>query len=52
MQGERVTITLNHEQLMTLDRIEILGSNRAEKVKNALISWMSEKGYLKVRNNH
>lgn len=52
MKKERVCITLDHDQLQLLDGIEGLGDTRSSKVKHALISWMSEKGYFKKKNNN
>ncbi len=43
---KRVAITLDKEQSDLLDKIHGFGDKDAEKVKNILVSYLSEKGYL------
>ena len=45
--AKRVSISLDKEQVELLKQIKDFGSKDAEKVKNILISYLSEKGYWK-----
>jgi len=44
---KRVSITLDDEQARLIRDIKFLGRKEAEKVKNIVIAYLSEKGYLK-----
>jgi len=43
---KRVSISLDEEQVKLLDFVKGFGTKDAEKVKNILMSYLSEKGYL------
>jgi hypothetical protein len=47
---KRVSISLDEEQVRLLKRVKAFGTRDAEKVKNILIAYLSEKGYLKEFN--
>lgn len=47
---KRVSISLDKEQEKLLDLVKGFGSKDAEIVKNILIAYLSEKGYLKEFN--
>lgn len=47
---KRVSITLDEEQERLLRSIKFLGKKEAEKIKNIVIAYLSEKGYLKEFN--
>lgn len=47
---KRVSITLDQEQLKLLHSLQGFGKKEAEKVKNILLAYLSEKGYLKELN--
>jgi hypothetical protein len=47
---KRVSISLDEEQLRLLDSIKGFGKKEAEKVKNIMLSYLSEKGYLEELN--
>ena len=49
---KRVSITLDGEQVKILESLKGLGTKEAEKVKNILIAWLSEKGYLENFNKN
>ncbi len=44
--AKRVSISLDREQIELLDSLKGYGSKDAEKVKNILLAYLSEKGYL------
>ncbi len=48
--AKRISISLDKEQVNLLDRIKGFGTKDAEKVKNLLLAYLSEKGYLKEFN--
>jgi len=50
MKQKRVSITVDKEQIDILDKIHGFGDKDAEKVKNILIAYLSEKGYLEDYN--
>lgn len=43
---KRVSISLDAEQVKLLENIKAFGTKDAEKVKNILMAYLSEKGYL------
>ena len=43
---KRVSISLDEEQVDLLHQIKGFGTKEAEKVKNLLLAYLSEKGYL------
>ena len=43
---KRVSISLDEDQIHLLDSIKGYGMKEAEKVKNILMAYLSEKGYL------
>jgi hypothetical protein len=45
-KAKRVSIVLDDEQLKILNSLKGLGMKEAEKVKNILIVYLSEKGYF------
>jgi hypothetical protein len=47
---KRVSISLDKEQLYLLDSIKGFGTKEAEKVKNIMLAYLSEKGYLDQLN--
>lgn len=47
---KRVSISLDKEQEKLLENIKGFGTKDAEKVKNIILSYLSEKGYLKDFN--
>jgi len=47
---KRVSVSLDEEQLKLLDSIKGFGTKEAEKVKNLMMAYLSEKGYLEVFN--
>lgn len=47
---KRVSISLDKEQLALLASIKGFGTKEAEKVKNLLLAYLSEKGYIKEFN--
>jgi hypothetical protein len=48
--AKRVSISLDKEQVKLLTSIKGFGTKDAEKVKNLLLAYLSEKGYLKEFN--
>lgn len=48
--AKRVSISLDKEQFQLLRKIKGFGTKDAEIVKNILISFLSEKGYLQLLN--
>ncbi len=44
---KRVSISLDKEQIKLLEQIKGFGKKDAEKVKNILLAYLSEKGYLR-----
>ena len=46
----RVSISLDKEQLKLLHSVKGFGKKEAEKVKNILLAYLSEKGYLEKFN--
>lgn len=49
---KRVSISLDEEQTKLLHQIKGFGKKDAEKVKNIMLSYLSEKGYLKDLNKN
>ena len=47
---KRVSISLDEEQIKLLEFVKGFGTKDAEKVKNILMSYLSEKGYLSEFN--
>ena len=47
---KRVSISMDKEQVKLLNSVKGLGSKDAEKVKNILMAYLSEKGYLEDFN--
>ena len=50
MVSKRVMITLDDEQFKLLKNLKGLGKKDAEKIKNILIAYLSEKSYIKDLN--
>lgn len=50
--ARRVNISLDEEQMSVLDKVKGFGKKDAEKVKNILMAYLSEKGYLGEFNKH
>lgn len=48
--ANRISISLDKEQVKIVDSIKGFGVKRAEKVKSLLLSYLSEKGYLEEFN--
>lgn len=48
--AKRIAISLDNEQLAILNSLKGLGKKDAEKVKNILMAYLSEKGYLDKYN--
>ena len=48
--AKRVSISLDKEQVRLLSIVKGFGQKEAEKVKNILLAYLSEKGYLKEFN--
>jgi hypothetical protein len=48
--AKRVSISLDDEQKNLLKQIKGMGDKDAEKVKNILLAYLSEKGYLERFN--
>ena len=48
--AKRVSISLDEEQIKLLEFVKGFGTKDAEKVKNILMSYLSEKGYLSEFN--
>lgn len=48
--AKRVSISLDEEQVRLLNFVKGFGSKEAEKVKNILLVYLSEKGYLEEFN--
>lgn len=48
--AKRIAISLDKEQVELLSKIKGYGSKDAEKVKNILVAYLSEKGYLEEFN--
>ncbi|MBU0615606.1 MAG: CopG family transcriptional regulator [Nanoarchaeota archaeon] len=44
--AKRVSISLDKEQVQLINSVKGFGSKEAEKVKNILMAYLSEKGYL------
>ena len=44
--AKRVAISLDAEQAKVLKNLKGLGTKEAEKVKNILLAYLSEKGYF------
>jgi len=47
---KRVAISLDEEQVSLLNSVEGLGKKEAEKVKNILMAYLSEKRYIQKFN--
>lgn len=47
---KRVSISLDKEQIKLLDSVAGFGKKDAEKVKNILMAYLSEKGYIERFN--
>jgi hypothetical protein len=47
---KRISISLDKEQLRLLHSVKGLGNKDAEIVKNIMLSYLSEKGYLMAFN--
>ncbi len=48
--AKRVSISIDKEQEKLLAQLKGMGSKDAEKVKNVLLAYLSEKGYLEKFN--
>lgn len=48
--AKRIAISLDEEQVILLKALKGFGNKEAEKVKNVLIAYLSEKGYLTTYN--
>jgi hypothetical protein len=48
--AKRISISLDKEQQDLLKRIKGFGNKDAEKVKNLLLAYLSEKGYIEEFN--
>jgi len=48
--AKRVSISLDKEQVKLLESVKGFGAKDAEKVKNVLMAYLSEKGYLEEFN--
>ena len=48
--AKRISISFDKEQVKLLGIVKGFGTKEAEKVKNILIAYLSEKGYLKEFN--
>jgi len=48
--AKRVSISLDQEQLKLLRSIKGFGKKDAEKAKNLILAYLSEKGYIKEFN--
>lgn len=48
--AKRVSISLDEEQIKLLNTVKGFGSKEAEKVKNILLVYLSEKGYIEEFN--
>ncbi len=46
----RVSISLDDEQIEVLKNLKGFGSKKAEKVKNIMIAYLAEKGYIEEYN--
>ena len=46
----RVSISLDKEQIKLLDSIQGFGTKNAEKAKNIIIAYLSEKGFIEKFN--
>lgn len=44
--AKRVSISLDEEQVRLLDNLKGFGTKEAEKVKNIMLAYLSEKGFL------
>ena len=47
---KRVSISLDDEQVGLLSSVRGFGTKEAEKVKNLLLAYLSEKGYMNEYN--
>ncbi len=47
---KRVSISLDEEQTNLLHSVKGFGTKEAEKVKNLLLAYLSEKGYIREFN--
>jgi hypothetical protein len=48
--AKRVSISLDQQQVSLLNSLKGFGTKEAEKVKNILLAYLSEKGYLNDLN--
>jgi hypothetical protein len=48
--AKRVSISIDREQAKLLAQLKGMGNKDAEKVKNILLAYLSEKGYLEKFN--
>jgi len=48
--AKRVSISLDHEQIKLLNSLKGFGTKDAEKVKNILLAYLSEKGFMEEFN--
>ena len=47
---KRVSISLDEEQVALLRKLKGFGTKEAEKVKNILLAYLSEKGFMEDFN--
>lgn len=50
--AKRIGISLDEEQLKILNSVKGYGKKDAEKVKNILLAYLSEKGYIDKFNKN
>ena len=46
----RIAVSLDNEQLSLLRKVKAFGTKDAERVKNIVLAYLSEKGYLEEYN--
>jgi len=46
--AKRIMVTLDNEQYEIIKRLKGFGTKDAEKIRNILIAYLSEKSYLKT----
>jgi hypothetical protein len=50
LERKRILISLDDEQMKLMGKIKGMGNKDAEKIKNIVIAYLSEKSYIKDFN--
>ena len=50
MSKTRILVSLDQDTLDIINKIKGLGSKKAERIHNIVMSWLNEKSYIKDYN--